>query len=563
MTWLDNLAIGTKSMIAPILTCALLFVIGAVSYSSSEKVSKAVARTTAIQTMNSELSEINLELFSSLGKIYEAQILMSNGADKAPITDALKKSKEHMDKVSDGIDKLNVSVIDLDSETQKQLQESIKSYKDNLSQMTGIIDVDPSMLAFFVEECKSMYAAATKSFDKISHQAERKSTQSNSDMNESINDSMRTVLVFIAVAMLFGAGVSIFIGRSIGAPIKNITKLMASLADGNLTVDVPYESRKDEIGKMAQTVLVFKNNALQMERLKVEQTEAERKAESEKRAAMDRLGSDFERSVGQIVSSVATAATELQANAKNLTESSDNTSHLATAVAAATEEASVSVQTVASAAEELSTSIAEISRQVGESTRVTQSAVEEVKRTDQTVSSLSEAATQIGDVVKLIQDIAEQTNLLALNATIEAARAGEAGKGFAVVASEVKNLATQTARATEEISKKIVTVQNVSQESVSAIRNIGKTIDRISEVSEIISTAVQQQTAATREISQNVQQAFTGTTRVSTDIVSVTQAAGTAREASGQVLQASGELSQQSEMLRTQIESFVANLRRA
>ncbi|MER2520877.1 MAG: methyl-accepting chemotaxis protein, partial [Bdellovibrionales bacterium] len=178
-------------------------------------------------------------------------------------------------------------------------------------------------------------------------------------------------------------------------------------------------------------------------------------------------------------------------------------------------------------------------------------------------STLSEAATQIGDVVKLIQDIAEQTNLLALNATIEAARAGEAGKGFAVVASEVKNLATQTARATEEISKKIVTVQNVSQESVSAIRSIGKTIDHISQVAGVIAHAVQQQNAATQEISQNVQQAFTGTTRVSTDIVSVTRAAGSAREASGQVLQASGELSQQSEMLRAQIESFLSNLRKA
>lgn len=563
MTALDNLPIGIKSMIAPILTCVLLFVIGAVSYGSSENVSKAVVRTTTTQKLVADLSDVNFELFASLGYVYKAQNLKSNGADKAPVANSLNNAKKSLSRTIESFDKLNLSSIALEAEVPKLVKDSLKAYNDNLSQLTDIIDADATMAAFFLADCQFRYDSAREALNKIAHEAEQESTQSNKDMNASINASMRTVLLFVAMAMLLGTMVSVMTGRSVGNPIKIITKVMAALAEGNMNVDVPYEGRKDEIGKMAQTVQVFKNNAQQMERLKTEQAEIERKSEAEKRAAMDKLGNDFERSIGQIVSAVATAATQLQANAKNLTESSDNTNQLATAVAAATEEASVSVQTVASAAEELSSSIAEISRQVGESTRVTQSAVEEVKRTDATVSTLSEAATQIGDVVKLIQDIAEQTNLLALNATIEAARAGEAGKGFAVVASEVKNLATQTARATEEISKKIVTVQNVSGESVAAIRSIGTTIDRISEVAEVIAKAVEQQNSATREISQNVQQAFTGTTRVSTDIVSVTQAAATARESSGQVLQASGELSQQAEMLRVQIDTFLGNLRSA
>ncbi len=258
------------------------------------------------------------------------------------------------------------------------------------------------------------------------------------------------------------------IGRSISKPIQTLNEAMQQLASGDTTGHIGMDERRDEIGDMAKTVKVFQENARQVEKLKAEQME--RRAAIEKKQVMEKMANDFEQSVGQIVDVVASAATELQANAKNLSEMADQTNRQSSVVAAATEEASTSVSTVASATEELSASIGEINRQVSESSRVAQEAVDEVKKTDQTVSTLSEAAAQIGDVVKLIQDIAEQTNLLALNATIEAARAGEAGKGFAVVASEVKNLATQTARATEEISKKIVTVQTVSADAVNAIR---------------------------------------------------------------------------------------------
>jgi len=231
-------------------------------------------------------------------------------------------------------------------------------------------------------------------------------------------------------------------------------------------------------------------------------------------------------------------------------------------VASAAEEASASVQTIASAAEELSSSITEISRQITRSGEVAQSAVGETVRSNDIARHLVEGSQKIGSIVAMINDISSQTNLLALNATIEAARAGEAGKGFAVVASEVKNLATQTGRATEEISKKIVTVQSVSNEAVTAIRGIGSTIEQISEITGVISNAMQQQTAATGEISTNVQQASAGTSEVSSSIVTVTHAATESRNAANEVLQASGELSRQSEKLRTEIQNFLIKVRR-
>lgn len=383
------------------------------------------------------------------------------------------------------------------------------------------------------------------------------------DVERSVGEIQKRLLVAAGILLLLSMVVANLIGRSIAKPINQLNASMQQLAKGDTSIEVGMEDRRDEIGTMANTVRVFQENARQVEKLKAEQAELEHRATVEKKAAMDKLANEFERSVGQIVQVVASAATELQANSKHLSDIADKTSQQSATVAAATEEASSSVSTVASATEELSASIGEINRQVTESSQVAQNAVKEVKKTDATVSTLSEAAAQIGDVVKLIQDIAEQTNLLALNATIEAARAGEAGKGFAVVASEVKNLATQTARATEDISKKIVTVQTVSTDTVTAIRSIGKTIEQMNTIASAIANAIQEQNAATKEISNNVQQASAGTSEVSSNIVGVTQAATEARGAATEVLNASSELSKQSEHLRSEIDTFLRKVREA
>lgn len=383
------------------------------------------------------------------------------------------------------------------------------------------------------------------------------------DVAQSVAAIQKRLIITASILLLVALILANVIGRSIAKPIDRLNTNMQQLAKGDTSVEIGMEDRRDEIGAMANTVRVFQESARQVERLKKEQVEVELRATVEKKAAMDKMANDFEQSIGQIVQIVASAATELQANSKHLSEIADKTSQQSATVAAATEEASSSVSTVASATEELSASIGEINRQVTESSQVAQNAVKEVKKTDETVSTLSEAAAQIGDVVKLIQDIAEQTNLLALNATIEAARAGEAGKGFAVVASEVKNLANQTARATEDISKKIVTVQTVSTDTVSAIRSIGKTIEQMNTITSAIANAIQEQNAATKEISNNVQQASAGTSEVSSNIVGVTQAATEARGAATEVLSASSELSKQSERLRSEIDMFLRKVREA
>jgi methyl-accepting chemotaxis protein len=278
---------------------------------------------------------------------------------------------------------------------------------------------------------------------------------------------------------------------------------------------------------------------------------------------LNTLADSLETSVKAVADKVSTSAAEMRGAAEELTLKAEQTSQQATTVAAASEEASVNVQTVASAAEELNASVAEITRQVATSTQITTQAVAEADTTNAQVEGLAKAAQRIGDVVKLISDIAGQTNLLALNATIEAARAGEAGKGFAVVASEVKNLANQTAKATEEIILQITTIQSETQSAVAAIQRIGNTISTINEISTAIASAVEEQGAATREIARNVQEASAGTSEVSSNIIRVTQTAKETGETARVMQESSGALVQQSAMLRGEVDGFLTRVRAA
>jgi methyl-accepting chemotaxis protein len=372
------------------------------------------------------------------------------------------------------------------------------------------------------------------------------------------------LMIVAAIGIILGVLAGYLIAQSgIVKPINLLKSVMEAFAHNNLTAEVPGTDRRDELGDIARTVEVFKKNGLEVERMRADQLVTEKRNTEQRKADMYKLADDFEGAVGEIIETVSSASTELEASASTLTSTAERAQELTTMVAAASEEASTNVQSVASATEELTSSVNEISRQVQESARMAAEAVDQARKTNDRVGELSKAAARIGDVVELINTIAGQTNLLALNATIEAARAGEAGRGFAVVASEVKALAEQTAKATGEIGQQISGIQAATQESVGAIKEISGTIERLSEISSTIAAAVEEQGAATQEISRNVQQAALGTQQVSSNITDVQRGASETGSASSQVLSAAQSLSGDSNRLKLEVGKFLHSVRAA
>jgi len=388
---------------------------------------------------------------------------------------------------------------------------------------------------------------------------EKRSDDLSAETNTARTLSITIAAASLVVSLLLGIWISL---SGIVRPIGLLTAAMARLAGSDWATDVPGTTRKDELGAMAKTVEIFKQNGIEAARLTAEQ-EAERAVKEQRALRLEQLTQAFEATAASLVGQVSAAATELQATAGSMTDTAGQTTQQATNVAVAAEQASANVQTVATAAEELAASISEISRQVGQSAKIAGQAVEDAKRTDGVVQTLAAGAQKIGEVVGLISSIAGQTNLLALNATIEAARAGDAGKGFAVVASEVKSLATQTAKATEDIARQIAQIQSATKEAVDSIQGIGTTIGEVSQIAAAIAAAVEEQGAATQEIARNVQQASAGTQEVTSNIAGVSEGASSTGAAAAQVLGAAGELSRQAEHLSGEVSQFITGVKAA
>jgi len=413
-------------------------------------------------------------------------------------------------------------------------------------------------------ECDPLVANALNLQTKLNDTLMAVAATSSLALSTDADSAMRTSLLTIGGGLLVSISAALWIGmQGLSKPINRLNRVMAAYAENDLASEPPGVQRGDEIGAMARTLAVFKKNALEIDRLRLEQETLKQRAAGERREAMAGLATKFQQSAGAVVDSVTAQAAALQVTAQSMATISNETSRQSSTVAAASEQATRNVNTAAAAAEELAASVNEILQQVTLSTRLIGEAVGDIEAANSEVHRLASASQRIGEVVDLIKGIAGQTNLLALNATIEAARAGEAGKGFAVVASEVKALATQTARATEDIAGQISAIQEATKGSVRSIQGIATQIAKVRDTASAIASAVEQQGAATAEIARNVAEAARGTEDVSVNIAGVNSAAQQSGSAAGEVLGAAGSLKENSFTLQAQVETFLREIRAA
>ncbi len=437
----------------------------------------------------------------------------------------------------------------------KEVSGMLEDYRRSLAMLIGNTREIEGLIQEMTETAAEINkASAAMKSDLL---ADQKRLDAESDA--AIAETERLIVMLAAGGFLLGCIWAFFLGKGISRPMTRMCSAMRELAGGNFDVVLPGLGRRDEIGEMAGAVEEFKVQAVARAERDAASQEAQNKAASAaRRAELIRFADDFETAVGAIVSNVSSSAVQLEAAAGTLTRTAETTQSLSSQVVGASEEASSNMQSVASATEELSASVDEIGRRVKESSQIA-----DAEQTDGRIGKLSRAAQEIGDVVKLITAIAEQTNLLALNATIEAARAGDAGRGFAVVASEVKSLASQTAKATDEISNHISGMQDATQESVAAIKEIGGTIGKISDIASTIASAVEQQSSATQEIARSVQTVAQGTQEAAANVMQVNRGATETGSASEEVLNSARSLSSESTRLREELDRFMANIRAA
>ncbi|KRQ96957.1 chemotaxis protein [Bradyrhizobium jicamae] len=568
MSFLSNFRVLTKVLA---IICVLSLITGIMAWlgisslqSVSEKsntMARSAERALLATRANNNVVAINRgEFRSALDPRDENRL-----AARAMIDEQVKQLEERLAEVSKTADEKTQALLPAVRSAlaayQAQLKQTLQSVEDAKS-----AEVTQSAAALRDATMKSRAAAETLqvAIRAVANRLDQRVMENNKAAEEEYASASRLLMILAVGSMVFGLGFGFAVGQyGIAKPIRAVVELLQQLAGGKYDINISGTERGDEVGDVAKTALVFKENGLARIRMEHEQKEAGVRAAAQRRTDMLQLADGFERAVGEIVRTVSSASTELEASAGTLTSTAERSQELTTVVAAASEEASTNVQSVASATEELSSSVNEISRQVQESARMAGEAVDQARITNNRVAELSKAAARIGDVVELINTIAGQTNLLALNATIEAARAGEAGRGFAVVASEVKALAEQTAKATGEIGQQISGIQAATQESVGAIKEISGTIERLSEIASTIAAAVEEQGAATQEISRNVQQAAHGTQQVSSNITDVQRGASETGSASSQVLSAAQSLSADSNRLKLEVGKFLDTVRAA
>jgi methyl-accepting chemotaxis protein len=561
--WTKKIGVSWQVQLAPAFLILVLIALGGHALQALRSNQAAVDAFVSGPVRQSELvNDLASEAWTAHAKLYRLVATAANEKDDKKIAAFAKEASAAAAKISDAMKAVEANQGE-GGETFNKLKAAVAGYLKQSKSAVEMADGDAGSALMFIKGAERNFADIEKLTDNLIARSTESKDHEIARSRMKLDQQLTFTSVLLVLAFV-GIVVSFLIGRNISRPVVAMSRAMRELAVGNFEIKLPGLDRSDEVGQMAHAIEDFKVQALaKAQREAAEREEKNRELANVRRVEFHNLAESFETAVGNIIEKVGSASGELENSAVILTRNSAATQQLSTVVAAASEQTSTNVQSVASATDEMADSINEIGRQVVDSNRIANEAVDQAQKTDARIAELSLAASRIGDVTKLITTIAEQTNLLALNATIEAARAGDAGRGFAVVAQEVKALASQTAKATSEISTQIAGMQTATQDSVLAIKEIGGTIGRVSEIAATIAAAIEEQGASTREIARNVQQAAVGATQVATSIADVNRGAGDTGSASSQVLSSAQLLSSENNRLKAEVAKFLATVRAA
>jgi len=581
--FVGDISLRWQMLLAPLLLILAIPAIEAVNYRQQTGVDAAttrlfnetVHRLTALNEADAFALDIN-------GRMFRAMTLVQNGAPPKIVRAIVDSLPSDLDKLGSQLSGVAQRASESGHAPEAaRLVELSAKYRKSGSEFCKVLFVDPSVAVdyatsagVFFQDLDAILDALTKSYDEAS-------AAEFAGMKADAARAMRRTAIGGLLAVMGGLAVSLWLARSLTAPLVELTRVVAALARADWSVDVPYASRGDEVGRMARAVNVFRDNGIENERLRRIEEEGRKQAmaqraaelerdraeqmrmarEAERARALTEMTERFDATAHQVLGSFASSFGNLQETAATMGSAADATRSRAEGVSQAAVEASNNVQTIAGSIEELGESIAEISEQVTASSTMAAAATREADTLNHNLQSVNSAALEIGSVIDFIKSVASRTSLLALNATIEAARAGQAGRGFAVVANEVKALATQTKEATEGVTSKVERIQTLSGDAAGAVTSIAETIRSLSRSSASISSAVAGQSAAMRDIAKTVQVAADFTRRVSDQIQEVKGTATETEQAADGVLHASADLALQTEVLQTEVSGFLSAVR--
>ncbi len=561
MNLFANASLKIKIFIAPAIVLLLICAFAAASYTMlstqqaqlSNLRANTYAEYEAVVGVDEQLAKTHMRLFRLVA-------WTASGMKGKTVEDATKDIGNNTDALKTQVQKL--VALQTGNDAYKTLPEAIEKYVKSTRDVIDFADVDASMAVIAINQSDAIFNELDKRNAANLHKTHSALVATLALLEASAEQQKNTTILFSIACIVLGSFVALLIGAKISNPLVALSNVMKSLSAGDLQAQVPAARGRDEVAQMVQAVAVFRDGLVEAKRLEgmsiEEQTRKIRRQE-----AVDMMISDFQENVAQALEGVAVRMKLMVDMSGGLNETATETSRAAEVAAGASEEASHSVQTVASAADQLNSSVEEINHQINQTSQVISQATQQAAASNDQVQLLAQAASKIGDIVNLIRDIAEQTNLLALNATIEAARAGEAGKGFAVVASEVKTLASQTAKATEEISTQIAAIQNSTKGTVESIQLIGTTMESIEGYSNMIAAAVQEQSASTMEISRNIAHAAEGSGQVAASLASFSNAASQTSVSASQMLETSNEITKVTEQLKSTVDDFLSAVKAA